>query len=376
MKIQSNPEIRKSIEGIKLDMSKILEKNVNKYGKDCDNKIVNKIKTLVLAPEDVIKLAICFIERYNIPLDCGSRAVYLDTSNIEHSCSPNTYFIGLPNGVCLYRAARQIKAGEAITSCRVPLDKCTYFRQKLMEEEGLICNCSRCEDGSEYGTGYGSLVCSHCSGFMSPSNHHQPTNQWTCSTCGEKKSGAECIATLEKLQKILDEAEKDPKVGTADFYENILKREGVWSEVPNNSQLILDAKKKLSYIYQYHKDYYFPQVDWLRRKKDYCKDLLDIAAVLFPGRSYARTLIDYEHVSATCALIPALREAGFQSNEVNPVCYEVVELCKAPMEMMIEEDDRSMHNAFMQMKMIATEAREEQKTRVYLNMFGDDDEDW
>jgi hypothetical protein len=44
--------------------------------------------------------------------------------------------------------------------------------------------------------------------------------------------------------------------------------------------------------------------------------------------------------------------------------------------MMIEEEDRSFYRAINQCKMIATEAREEQKTRVYLNLFaGDDDEE-
>ena len=146
--------------------------------------------------------------------------------------------------------------------------------------------------------------------------------------------------------------------------------------MPANSQLIFDVKKTLIFLYQYHADYYFPQVDWLRRKKEYCQDLLKLMSILSPGRSYARTLIDYEHISATCSIIPALREAGCASHEVNPFCSEVVDLSKAPMEMMIEEDDQSMYKAFMQMKMIATEAREEQKTRVYLNRFADDDEDW
>jgi hypothetical protein len=43
--------------------------------------------------------------------------------------------------------------------------------------------------------------------------------------------------------------------------------------------------------------------------------------------------------------------------------------------MMIQEEDQSLYKAINQCKMIATEAREEQRTRVYLNMFaGDDDE--
>ncbi len=42
---------------------------------------------------------------------------------------------------------------------------------------------------------------------------------------------------------------------------------------------------------------------------------------------------------------------------------------------MIEEEDQSFYRAINQCKMIATEAREEQRTRVYLNMFATDDEE-
>ena len=44
---------------------------------------------------------------------------------------------------------------------------------------------------------------------------------------------------------------------------------------------------------------------------------------------------------------------------------------------MIEEEELSLCTALKQIKMIAIEAREEQKTRVYLNMWADDEEeDW
>ena len=45
--------------------------------------------------------------------------------------------------------------------------------------------------------------------------------------------------------------------------------------------------------------------------------------------------------------------------------------------MMIEEEDQSMCDALKQVKMVALEDREMQKTRVYLYQgYDDDEEDW
>ena len=39
--------------------------------------------------------------------------------------------------------------------------------------------------------------------------------------CGAKRSSRECSEVLDSLQKILDEAGADPKIGTATFYEKV-----------------------------------------------------------------------------------------------------------------------------------------------------------
>ena len=114
------------------------------------------------------------------------------------------------------RASHDIKAGEPITACRVPLDKCNYFRQKLLQADCIDCTCSRCKDSSEYGTGYGSVSCSQCPGFLSSSTG---TTSWKCSSCKESKPEKECTKILEDLNSKLERAAKDDKLDTADYYE-------------------------------------------------------------------------------------------------------------------------------------------------------------
>ena len=43
----------------------------------------------------------------------------------------------------------------------------------------------------------------------------------------------------------------------------LLKRVGEWSQVPENSQLLFDIKYRLIFIYQYHKDFYHLEEDYL-----------------------------------------------------------------------------------------------------------------
>ena len=42
-----------------------------------------------------------------------------------------------------------------------------------------------------------------------------------CRDCGAKRPGGECEEVLNSLQKRLDEAAADPKIGTATFYEKV-----------------------------------------------------------------------------------------------------------------------------------------------------------
>ena len=44
----------------------------------------------------------------------------------------------------------------------------------------------------------------------------------------------------------------------------LLERAGQWSQVAETSQLISDIKYRLIYIFQYHRDFYHPEEDYLQ----------------------------------------------------------------------------------------------------------------
>lgn len=372
--INKNNNLKKELMSVDIDQAAILASIHSKYGQQADVKIRSRLASLnVNITEPELSTVVCLVERMSVPMDCGARGLHAPTLRLEHSCSPNTYFIGLHTGWVVFRACSQIKLGEKITMSLVPLDTCNYFRRKLLQERGVHCKCQRCMDGSEFGTGFGGVACSGCKGYL----HHEKdlAAPWVCSSCQETRPSSKCEAILEKLNQTMKQAKSDPKVGTPDFFEDVLKREGEWAQLPPNSQIFLDARKALAYIYQYHPQYYFPKIDFLKRKQAHCAEWIKITDLLYPGRGYDKTLIQYEAVCATTSLIQAMKEEGCPREEVNKVCQEVIQMSNASCNMMIQEEDQSMHKAFIQMRLIATEAREEQKTRVYLNMYADDEEE-
>jgi len=335
--------------------------------------ILTKLK---VSNEDINKV-VCLIERFSIPLDHGAKGLYLETLNIKHSCSPNTYYIGNSNGMCTFKAAVSINDGERITYCRVPLDKCNYFRSKLLKHQGIKCDCKRCTDSTELGTGFSSIICTECKGLLSSQNPGDATSVWKCAGCGAVRPGAECTEILDSLQKSLEELPKAPHLRDPPAIEKIIsEKPGVWSKLPENNQLILDVRKLLAFTYQYHPQYYFPQVGFLQNKEEHCQIWLDLMEKLSPGWSYEKIMIKYEYGSAMSSRVTAMKEAGFESAQVNQVCNQTLEIVQDCIKMMIEEDDQSMCKAFKQIKMQSVEDREAQKTRVYLFQADDDDEDW
>jgi len=374
LQVKESSASEKDFRSLKVDLSRSRQRNVIKYGKSEDQRIIETIQKLMpsVSKEDIEK-AIALVERHNVPLDHGARGSYLETTGIEHSCCPNLYFTGSKYGWAIFRASQEIRKGDLLTACRVPLDKCNYFRNKLLEAECIDCSCIRCMDGTEFGTGYGSISCSKkCSGVLSPV---AGKGDWKCSSCNETRPGGDCTRILDDLDHKLELALKDLKQDTAEYYESLLKQEGEWGQVPANSQLIADIRKRLAYIYQYTKEFYFSQVDWLEKKVAHCEAWLELSQKLFPGRSYQGIWMEYERSNAVVSLLLAMKEANYPTEETNAMCNRVVTLMKGPINMMIQEEDTSMYKAFQQLVMITTEARETQKTRVYINRWADEDEE-
>merc|ERR1712113_489349 len=79
----------------------------------------------------------------------GITAVYLELSQISHSCSPNTYHTCWSDRRLLVKAARPIAEGEPITFCKVDNAKCNIFRRRLLEDALVDCQCPRLQKRSK-----------------------------------------------------------------------------------------------------------------------------------------------------------------------------------------------------------------------------------
>jgi len=382
LKIKQNPKLNVFL---KYDTKNEARKKRNdeKFGSGSDKEIVQVIlDTLKLGfSEAEIQSALGIFELYSATLDCGARSIHEDTPKIGHACNPNTYNNSLSNGGAIYRASKPIKTGEIITAVASPkdiLEQCNLFRRRRLLKEFLIdCQCNRCCDSSEFGTGYGGLSCIKCSlGVINSTNSRNETADWLCDKCGEKRTGKECIAILEDLKKKMDEANADSKIGNVLFYENILQGFGEWKHCSPNSQFMVEAMKCISYIYQYY-EYIRPTLDELKVKARYCQEILKIYRKLFPLWSYPTSILEHEEMTVTISIVHKMKEEYYDKTEVDVVLDKMNDFCAKSIEMLNLEEDRGMLDAVKSLSQMAVEAKEEQKTRMLLWDFqgGDDEED-
>jgi len=298
---------------------------------------------------------------------------------MKHSCSPNTYHIALKSRFLVLRASRPLIKDEPITICRVDSTKCNIFRNRLLDEACVDCSCPRCMDGTEMGTGYGSLICLQCEGLLTSSNPKDKDAKWICSGCKIEELGTECVKIFDDLDKDLgvlsNDADNDKDSVLA--FEKILLGEGVWSRIPEHSQLFQDIRYRLIFIYQYHKDFYFADQGFLKAKMDHCDRWLQLADILFQGRAYSKVMILHEKICAMVGLMHWMKLNFQPVPEVNSFISEINKEASWPIQMMVLEEDQSLCNSIRQMNKVAVEAREEQKQRIIINRWAyDEDEEW
>jgi len=229
-----------------------------------DENIVKSIKNLLKSEDELsIKRCVYICEKYGVPIENGCIGIYENIPSLQHSCSPNTYYsLTKNNREIMFRASVNINSGETINFCKTDMMKCNYFRRKQLQEMGIHCSCLRCMDRGEFGTGFGGLKCDSCQGSL---NESLDNGKWSCDSCDKSKNGAECRQVLEKLERKVAHMSKEADASRESVlqFESLLKRVGEWSQVPENSQLLFDIKYRLIFIYQYHKDFYHLEEDYL-----------------------------------------------------------------------------------------------------------------
>ncbi|KAF8855154.1 hypothetical protein BDZ45DRAFT_511371 [Acephala macrosclerotiorum] len=83
---------------------------------------------------------------WGLPDDNPGKALYLIASLIQHSCDPNAVYAFTTNGTIIVAAARDIKAGEAITLSFCAENEPYYKRKITMRGLGILsCNCRFCK---------------------------------------------------------------------------------------------------------------------------------------------------------------------------------------------------------------------------------------
>eukprot|EP00092_Neocalanus_flemingeri_P013011 GFUD01014021.1.p1 GENE.GFUD01014021.1~~GFUD01014021.1.p1 ORF type:complete len:502 (+),score=117.10 GFUD01014021.1:107-1612(+) len=377
-KLSSDKKLKEKFAKIQANYSDVKQRNIEEYDPTSDERIIKVIKNDIKCGFDIkeIEEAIAIIEKLTIPLENGAQAIYQDLPNIAHSCSPNTYYNTLTSKGIVFRATAPIKSGTIVTYCKTDMAKCNLFRRRQLQKLFISCECDRCKDGSEFGTGFGSLQCKDCDGLVSSTDPRNGEAEWLCGGCKKTRTGKECIAILDdlhtKLEKLSESAD-DNKESVLSF-EKLLSREGEWKQLPVNSQLFLDMRYRLMFIYQYHKDFYRTDDVCLKSKMDHCDEWFKLTESLFPGRSYSRVLIEFEKVNAAVGLMNWMQATWKPTAEVNLFIGEINKMGMDPVNMLKDEEEQSLNNMVKQTLMVAVESREAQKTRVLINQWADEDE--
>jgi len=375
LKVNKEPALKEKFNNVKVE--EVKKRNSRVYGADSDAKVIETITKKLKVTTNVaeVEWAIAVVEQFSLVLD-GNRgilAVYPELAQFSHSCSPNTYHTCWSDRRLLVRASRPIEKGELITICKVDTAKCNLFRRQLLSDALVDCQCPRCLDGTELGTGFSSLVCKSCpaeaSSIISSTDPKNPSSDWKCSGCGSATKGSTCVQKMESLQNKLKDL-----VHPNDL-EKVLLGEGEWSELPGSSQIFYDARAKLISTYQYHQDFYFGDEGFLKAKLSHIEECLGLRTKLCPGWSYPWVMLMFEKLNASVGLLVFQKMNSYPISETNAFITKITTIPNEPVRMLIEEEDPSLLNAFRQTNQIAVEAREEQKTRVLINPCWQDEED-
>ena len=103
------------------------------------------------------------------------------------------------------RAARKIRKGEEVTtSYTLTLQGTSYRRKHLKESKYFDCTCQRCQDPTELGSHFSTILCPDetCqNGLITPVNPMDYETDWQCNKC-QTMMGRDQVARLEKEYEV------------------------------------------------------------------------------------------------------------------------------------------------------------------------------
>ena len=128
----------------------------------------------------------------------GSKGLFLASSMLNHSCTPNARVIFGTDGHVTVKAKKMIGQGQPITIAFCKLLTNTESRLKMLDSsQYFTCSCDLCLDNTEKGTYLSAIVCPKCKSYLLPRSFHEIDPTWTCKKCHFQTSN-------EKVKKLVE----------------------------------------------------------------------------------------------------------------------------------------------------------------------------
>ncbi|XP_059083864.1 SET domain-containing protein SmydA-8-like [Tigriopus californicus] len=290
------------------------------YWRQKTNVIIDHVKAaMILEEKDVetleIILGIFLVNTFEVSIE--DRSVEVETapeasiqalfglaSMPSHSCVANCThdFSSRKSGyVMTMRSLTHINKGEDIThSYTEPFDPLLQRQALLQVGKFFSCQCPRCSDPTELGTYASALKCRKCGkGNVISSDVHEIEAKWVCENqdCPQEM-GTIQIRNIYQAAKgqaeSLDPSESNPSGATIPKFEAFIKK---YANILHPNHVILtDRKYVLAKMYGRMTGYEAHQLtdEQFKRKRDLCREVLQVLDQIMPGRTRKRGMMMYE----------------------------------------------------------------------------------
>lgn len=239
-----------------------------------------------------------------------ARALYNEAFLLAHDCSANTsHSDNAATYELIIRVVKDVPINDPITlsyaytlqvnNFRLNIDTiiiliCFFFcgiqgtlkrREHLQEGKFFWCQCDRCTDPTELGTYSSAIQCPKCRGGHILSTDPLDQNAgWKCRACNYIVTAQSMVLLIDTVYKELDAIDSNDVNGFEEFlakYRNVFHK---------NHYLCICAKHSLFQLYGRSEGFLIHElsIEQLRKKEQYCRDLLNVVNSLDPGLSKLR----------------------------------------------------------------------------------------
>jgi len=209
--------------------------------------------------------------------DCN--ALYAIACRMEHSCQPNVKLSFDKDFNITVRAGKNIAAGEHISTMYTHALWGTIARRDhLQHTKHFWCTCPRCEDTTEFGSNFSTLL--QDGHPMLPEDPLDADSDWVCQETGVRKTATEVKV---ELSKIGTELEQCTNKGTVDDMESFLSKHS--KSLHANHYHMVTCKENLMQMYGRTEGFLIQDLstEQLERKESLCKEMLAMLSLLDPA---------------------------------------------------------------------------------------------